>query len=809
MHSSTSVALATDRWFNSAWPFTIPLVGLPVWWLLGIWQLMLLAMAIPMGIYLIRQRSIAVPRGFGLWLLWMAWLITGILVLQVDAPSAVPGFNPNRYISFAYRYSWYVAATIGCLYVINTRHIMSSQTVVRAVAWLFVWCSAGGILGIFAPAIDFPSVLQALLPNSVANNSFVNSLTRVRVAQVQEVIGAPLPRPSAPFFYTNVWGFATAISLPFFVAAWWVRGWKWRIAMVAVLAAGLFAIISSLNRGVWVAVLAAAGLAIVQTALQGRFKAIVVTTIAIVSVVVLLLFSPLSGVVAGRLDNGDSDEVRGNLAITAVESTAEGSPIVGFGSTRDVAGTFSSIAGGATDVCPRCMTPPLGTHGQLWLLIFGAGFVGVSLYVGFIASQLIRTFKVRSPSAMAASSSLLLLMVTLPFYDSVGIPIYLGLVGVGLLARESRLPLQSLQRMVRPVTRHLPLLGMVVLLGGVAGQGANMVAGNEFAATQRVLVPAAELVPIPGARMSTLDSEAELVRSQPVTNAVADKLGIPQEAVKGALRVGAEPNSRVLVITFKAGSAETARLGAETVVDTFIQERDNLLGNSLGLVQDRYIERQTALDDLQRSLREAIIATPSERLQTVLAEVEAEWTSVSSVLAVDGNTTSARAISGATVVNSASRRVVRVSSGLALGLLVGILLTRPYDQYYVGIRNRRMHRGPDGDTIVSTIPADGVREAVSTVRNYTPVAGVLAGSDSDSTLAMASQLDRLLPKGSHAGTRTLLIVDEQSRAGQVRQLHEEMIMSGMNPIGLVFRELGHSPKTRKAAAHLEDSRESG
>lgn len=802
MEPSTSVVSAADRKPNPAWPLTVPLIGLPIWWVLGVWQFMVLAMAIPMGIYLIRQRSIAVPRGFGLWLLWMVWLITGVLVLQVDAPSAVPGFNPNRYVSFLFRYAWYAAATITSLYVVNTRRVLSSQTIIRAVAWLFVWFTAGGMLGLFAPGIDSPSVLQSFLPDAVASNPFVNSLMRIRAAQVQDFLGPPIPRPSAPFFYTNQWGFATAISLPFFVAAWWNRGWRWRLAAVVVLAAGLFAVVSSLNRGVWVAVIAAVGLAIVQTVLQGRFKAIAVSIVVILATVVAVLFSPLGEVVAARLDNGDSDEVRGNLAITAVESAASGSPVVGFGSTRDVEGTFSSIAGGATDLCPRCEAPPLGSHGQLWLVTFSAGFVGVLLYVGFIVSQFVRTVRVRSSSAMAASASLLLLVVTLPFYDSIGIPILLGLLGVGLLARESRLPLPSLEGMVRPITRHLPLLGIALLLGGLAGQGANLILGVPVSATQRVLVPATELVPIPGVSTSTLDSEAQLVRSEKVITAVAEELDVPNMVVRNGLSVGAEPNTRVLLIKYESDTAETAKLGAETIVATFMLERKSLLEASSQRVQERYTRRELALEALQRSLRESVLATPSERLQVVLADIQAQWTSVLGVLAATDDTAQASAISVAVIDSPRGGAMVRVASGLALGLLIGIPLTWLYDRRYASL-GTRMRRIPGGVAVLATVRSNGIVEAMGAVRNYTPVAGVLASSNSATSLTIASELDRLLPKGSHGGTRTLLIVDHQSRAGRVREILKEMMRAGMNPVGVILRGGEMSPIARHISVESE------
>src|SRR5690625_7482925 len=91
----------------------------------------------------------------------------------------------------------------------------------------------------------------------------------------------------------------------------------------------------------------------------------------------------------------------------AVQSTIEGSPVVGFGTTRNVLGNFNSIAGGASDVCPNCEPPPVGTHGQVWLATFGAGLVGTAIYVSFLLTQFFGNLRSQSPYAGAALASIL------------------------------------------------------------------------------------------------------------------------------------------------------------------------------------------------------------------------------------------------------------------------------------------------------------------------------------------------------------------------------------------------------------------
>src|SRR5699024_7579347 len=155
-----------------------------------------------------------VPQGFGVWLMWMAWLVTGLLVMQVDAPGTVSESSLTRYFPFGYRFAWYLVATIVALYIINARPRIPTERISRILAWFFVILVVGGLLGTFLPNLSFPSVLQLALPRALAEQSFVRDLLQVQVAQVQSFLGDSRARPSAPFPYTNEWGLVTACTLP-------------------------------------------------------------------------------------------------------------------------------------------------------------------------------------------------------------------------------------------------------------------------------------------------------------------------------------------------------------------------------------------------------------------------------------------------------------------------------------------------------------------------------------------------------------------------------------------------------------------
>ena len=88
-----------------------------------------------------------------------------------------------------------------------------------------------------------------------------------------------------------------------------------------------------------------------------------------------------------RVETPHSNERRTTVAETVISTTWAGSPLLGYGTTRQVQGSFASIAGGETPDCHQCAAPPVGTQGFLWRLIFTTGFVGTALFFVFMADS--------------------------------------------------------------------------------------------------------------------------------------------------------------------------------------------------------------------------------------------------------------------------------------------------------------------------------------------------------------------------------------------------------------------------------------
>ncbi|USQ80454.1 hypothetical protein NF556_01965 [Ornithinimicrobium faecis] len=720
--------------------------GLPLWWVLGVMQVMFFAMTVPMLIHLVRRRDLVVPKGLGLWLLLLIWIAGGVLVLQADAPGAVTGSSAFRYLTFSYRLGWYLAGTVVLLYVINSRKFLTTERIARALSWMFIALLGGGVLGVTMPTLEFPSLLETLLPQSISSNGFVNSLIHPQVAQIHTFLGYEEPRPSAPFAYTNEWGLAIALSLPFFIVSWWRQKGPWRWMVPVLLTIAVVPIVSSTNRGLWLALIVMATFAIFVIALRGNITVVAVMTGGLAVAAALITISPLATVVVDRLNTPHSNEGRTNLGSLAVGSTAQGSPLLGFGTTRDVEGNFTSIAGGATDQCPACAPPALGTQGQLWLLIFGAGFVGAALFICFLVGQLLRNYRNSSAFSLAAACSVIAALVTLPVYTTVGPSLYVLLIAVGVMHREgNRWGERLLSSLTAPALRQWRLAVFMGALGAVIGAGLQFWTGTPSSATLSVLAPRNLVVGDDETRPLSIDTEGALARSGRVISAVREATGEDINAIPQSLRITAEPNSRILNVSYTHKEGPLALAGAEAAAYEFLALRAELVAES-------------GSDPLAGDHAQVLRSSGPLRLT--------------------------------------DRWVVVISTGLMTGVALGLCLAPVVDG-----RLRRLRGGTEAGlegrlpTLASLSDGRGdlwsqtaeTHRARQIAEVYLPIAAVLADDKRDVAVAMATTLDRDLP-GPEAwgGQRTLLIASTRSHPRSVNALYRSCRRVGLDPVGLIL-----------------------
>jgi hypothetical protein len=424
------------RFLKPGWPLSVLYLGFPVWWALGLAQVIFFATALAMAVILRRQGPLRVPRGFAPWLLFLVWMFAGAILFRATAPGTVPGGGIGRLANFAVWAGWYVAITIAMLYVANTARQVSTQRIVRLLGWMFVVTASFGVLAVLAPTLEFESPMELVLPHSVVSTNFVRTLIHPSLSSTSDFLGYVQPRPTAPFPYSNAWGNNLALYLPFFVLAWFGRdaGWRRKVGPFVLIAA-VFPIIFSLNRGLWISLALAAVYAAVRLAVNGRVRALQALVAALLVGGIAFASSPLYDTLVLRVETPHSNDRRAGTAETVVSTAAHGSPFVGYGTTRTMQGSFSSLAGGETQSCHQCAAPPLGTQGFMWRLVLTTGFGGTVLCLSFFVLQFLR--RARGPAPLDVTTCTVLLVAVLCFfvYDSLGSAMFTALIAVGLMAR--------------------------------------------------------------------------------------------------------------------------------------------------------------------------------------------------------------------------------------------------------------------------------------------------------------------------------------------------------------------------------------
>lgn len=668
-----------------------------------------------------RRGQIMVRRGYGIWLLFLAWVAVGVLLLQVNAPNAVPGGSGTRYFTFGYRFGWYLAATIALIYVYNMRDRLSTTRLMRAVGTLFVTVVVGGVVGTAWPHLNFPSAIELILPGGLKHIQFVHDTVHPVIAQLYSVDGFANPRASAPFAYTNEWGLNFGLLLPFFLAGWLGRdsGWRRRVAPIVLLAA-VYPLVVSGNRGLWVALVVSVVLLAVRAGIFGRTRTIGAVFALIAAMAVIVLATPLGQSIQTRLDNGYSNQGRVGLADQTVAGVVNKSPVVGLGSTRNLAGSFYSIAGGDTATCGLCTPPALGTQGHLWLVIFSTGVAGLVLYLGFTLGQFVRHFLLPSRVATVGLTVIAVHIATMTVYDAIGISLVTVFLGIALLwreaaARDARAPAPGPARKRREVTvasygrllrGNATLILVCMALGLIGGAAVQYLRGTKVIATTSVLLRNQDPVTGTSARAQTLDTVAQLIRSPRVLHAAGVSIGAV-DSDDPAFYVTATANTRVLHLHLVGHDAATAQAAVDAAATNLLGEWSAMLAgqnaNTLAALQHERSNLDDALasldtmsghDDFVTYLRRQL-ARRAHFLDMQIAQVSAAEATP--------------AAAGQIIARPHPQRVtdawiVALTSGMMIGLFAGVSLARARQARgrRIGRRNTELRLG--GLPVLSRLP---------------------------------------------------------------------------------------------------------
>ena len=356
------------------WPLVVLFVAFPVWWVLGVSAFTWIIVAIPMLASLIWLRRARVPVAFVLWLGFVSWVLLSGLQLE----------SGTKIITFCYRLALYAAAGVLFVYTYNLpRSKMLDAKILRILTAFWMIVVVGGYVGILVGAHTFTPPIDNLLPGSLRHQEFVQELVRPVFAEVQGFLGFPIPRPAAPFTYSNYWGGNMAVLTPVAIAAAIAAGrGARRKLIIAVLIASVVPMVFSLNRGMFISLSVGILYVAFRLALRGRLAALGSLLGIAVVVVLILVATPLGHLIAASFSSthGHSNSTRLSVSQQAIAGARQ-SPVFGYGEPQAAPGQSG--------------LPPIGTQGQLWMVLYSNGIPAAVFFIGFFIAVLWQTRQVR------------------------------------------------------------------------------------------------------------------------------------------------------------------------------------------------------------------------------------------------------------------------------------------------------------------------------------------------------------------------------------------------------------------------------
>lgn len=394
------------------WPVAAMFVWYPIWWALGLVDIMWIPLAVVMVLYLGRAGLVRAPRGFGMWLLFLAWSACSFIGIKGGGDA----------IGFVYRFAIYVAATAFFVYVYNARETLTIRFVSGVLTVWWLTTVVGGYLGLVIPGAVLRTPLSFVLSDSLLSNQLVRQMVIRKFAQFNaDSYFGYAPRPSAPFLYTNNWGNIYSLLLPFvFVYLFEVKGerrFKW---LALALVASVVPATLTLNRGMFLGIGVSVVYVALRLALQRDLRGM--GALAGLALVGVVAFNVLP--IQERLESRLSGDVNSNTARSSLYEQAfalvPGSPLFGYGGPQASAGEQA----------------PVGTQGQFWMLLVSHGPFATALFVGFFLYAFWRVRKRRDAMGVACGTVLLVGTMELFYYGVVPNGLPLMMVAAAMALRE-------------------------------------------------------------------------------------------------------------------------------------------------------------------------------------------------------------------------------------------------------------------------------------------------------------------------------------------------------------------------------------
>jgi O-antigen ligase len=323
---------------------------------------------------------------------------------------------------------------------------------------VFFWVVVvgGGMLGLLLPHLQITTVMSKLVPGRLQSNPFVFNLVHPATAQIQHFLGYPVPRPAAPFVFTNDWGGNFALLVPFLLASWskGERSPRSDRLVRLLVPLSLLPVVFSLNRTLWASLGLIAVYGSVRFGARGRSVAVVQAAVVMVALGAFVFsFGPTKSLIADRVATPHSNNGRQSLYNQSIDLAMK-QPLIGYGGPQQsTAATKSS----------NYKHPDVGTQGQVWTVLVSNGMPATFFFFGYLIAFTWRTRRARSPLALWCHIVVLVALFQSPFYGLLAAQLHLVFIAIGLASREEVEP-DPLPDRAKPRLRPLAL-------SGVAGRG--------------------------------------------------------------------------------------------------------------------------------------------------------------------------------------------------------------------------------------------------------------------------------------------------------------------------------------------------
>ena len=389
---------------------------MPLAFLIGLHGFVWCVPAVVFGARIVADRTARIPPSSVLLAAFLGWALLALSVLT----------SGNGLLLFGYRWLIFAGAFACLVWLVNVPETTVPTN--QIVDWLAALWIVLIVLGIGGHPVAQPVDVV-----TVRSGAGVSGQGRVHQGTERLAPGRDpgLPRvPAAPAgggrsVPPNGWGAAMGVLTPFFIRSWIADASPARRRKgILIGLVGVYPILISVNRGLWVSLFVGLAYFAARKALRGRIGPFLVLIGTMLAVTALLVATPAGNLVADKLDkSGQSNDARSTLYHLAFKGAVD-QPLVGHGAPERAPGFPASM-------------PPVGTHGLIWYLMYVNGFVGLVLFVGWLGVEVLRSGRVRTSTGWWAHLSLVIALVEVPFYGLIPQVVLFG-VAAGISHREVR-----------------------------------------------------------------------------------------------------------------------------------------------------------------------------------------------------------------------------------------------------------------------------------------------------------------------------------------------------------------------------------